>query len=194
MKIYALYLNYLVGKNIRDICDKGRYVADDGLHCAHFIDHLFGLKYGITCAGVRGGVTVNVSDVLSHSENFREFNKGEKEAEAGCLIYVAPTNEVDVENKTINGSLRHVGIYLNGWVWHYENHHTCERVERHVIEQTGPGFPKFKNRYIKEVCGLWVSDFPSGSQWNSKFYPFKSHKFHLPTDKVHKKIPGFIYG
>ena len=60
-------LDSYLGKHIRDICGNS-YVNDSDNHCAHFVSHVLGLKFGATChmlgKGKVTGANVRVQEVF----------------------------------------------------------------------------------------------------------------------------------
>lgn len=60
-------LNGYLGKSIRDICQNG-YTSDHDNHCAHFVAHVLGYQFGVTCSmmgtGTAPGATLRVQELF----------------------------------------------------------------------------------------------------------------------------------
>ncbi|WP_019668332.1 hypothetical protein [Eudoraea adriatica] len=151
------------GKHISDIC-LNKFDGDTHNHCAHFVSHVLQIGHGKTCHRmvhkshqVMAGGSILVSDLFDITPNIRELISSQKIGQG--LIYVsAPGSFSQIGSnsyriKTVRK--RHVGIFLNGKVWHYKNS------KNKVISE--PIF-EFIRHYKKQVNALWIGDLPIQSQ------------------------------
>jgi hypothetical protein len=159
-------LNTWVGKNVREFCPHTKNSilgSDKTLHCAHFVSHVL----NIDSPKWKGTVIIRVNELAERCTNFRLLPKATKE---NGLVFVAPADAfVFKKGKCtgIKGKKRHVGLYLNGTVWHYENDSTEEKVVSQDV-WTQKGISKFHNRYGKN-CEVYIADLPKGviaSTWS----------------------------
>jgi hypothetical protein len=148
----ASSLNEFVGKHIKDIC--GCQFQDDSFnHCAHFVSHVMGFHFGYTCKHQTGKGTVGVN--IRVHELFKMCPKvGKWEAREGtsCLVFVTAANNVNLEtNVMVNVPKKHVGIYLDGTIWHYSNS------KRKAVTQTPQ---EFSHHYAGKNIALFYGTFP----------------------------------
>ncbi|MBW6400697.1 hypothetical protein KPL78_22750 [Roseomonas sp. HJA6] len=120
-------LSAFEGKNIALICDSG--LTDASLnHCAHFVCHALDVGIGMKCGDMtfktRGkGASIRVDDVFNYCILRGEWDDKNSSMES-CLIFVTPENNVKSKTDHLimgNISKKHIGIHLNGKVWHYSN-------------------------------------------------------------------------
>ena len=178
----ARFLNSYVNFNINQICNIGR-TNDAENHCAHFVCHALGITQGggdsRRCGG-RGstrGVLIRVHELaLVCPDRGFFFASHPRYREGGCLIYVGLS--AGAVSGVIHGG--HVGFYLDGHVWHYENHPDFERVVSYPLmgsEMSNNTQSTFNDRYVvgsangygpdpgrHGPCQLWMSGFPPGAQ------------------------------
>lgn len=150
---------------------------DDEYQCAHFVAHVL----GIVSSSIGAGTTyrhMRVHEIARVCRNFERiddldlFHRGGAPDRVG-LFFVAASGSVGYQERQrrcthISGTDRHVGIYINGDVWHYENDHRFESVIEHPIHQTmyfaeGGGRISILQRYSTSSQGteLYLADFPS---------------------------------
>lgn len=116
-------LKKLEGRNISDICANGYHNSKDN-HCAHFVSHVLGFSFGYTCKQLTGrgesGANVKVQEIFSMCPQVGKWrNRGNVDP---CLVFVIHPLEVNVALKEMNNVPRkHIGIYVNGTIWHYSN-------------------------------------------------------------------------
>lgn len=131
LSLTASLLDEYTGKDITELCPVGfGAVGDEWHHCAHFVGHALGLNHaanvGTTCAAMRWKGNKTKSACIRVNEL---FNRGVTEIDAadekGCLIFCTiPSNapKPPVGARVMGSkSRKHVGIYLEGSVWHYGN-------------------------------------------------------------------------
>jgi hypothetical protein len=128
----------LVGKHIRDICTVG-YTSDSDNHCAHFVSHVLGYQFGVTCRTMANGpgtpASIRVQDVFSHCLQVGEWDNRPVPLYWG-LVFITNARNVNLRTQhMVNVPRKHVGIYFNfGRIYHYSNAH------RHVMSQTPEQF------------------------------------------------------
>lgn len=170
MTLSVAVLDTWVGRNVRDFCIEGGPAlrrADSTYHCAHFVAHVLGLlRQGSTL------VPMGVPEIARRCAHFRQISIGTASGgwqypQASGVIYVTPAghlhttgNGLSCRCTGIDGTQRHVGFYINGQVWHYENDSQYERVVSYMLG-IGSGSSRFYNRYGPN-CELWLSDLPPG--------------------------------
>lgn len=201
MPLDAVTLDTWVGANVRDFCheDGGAFRRhNDTNHCAHFVAHVLGLLSPPTDADLRGRrrdhgaspelPTVAVNLIAFRCQNFREIvidleelrRDGEnyRYPPGTGLVFVTLRGHlrlsgVGPESRCTNlSNPRHVGFYIGGQVWHYENDPTYERVVTHRLDareaaggrvgtRDHPVPETFHHRYGRS-CVTWLADAPPG--------------------------------
>jgi hypothetical protein len=135
------------GKTIAQICDGG--YTDAGFnHCAHFVSHALGFSIGFTCKGMTGKgtspATIRVHELFAHCP---EVGKWDDFNGLCCLAFVIDRGNVNLKTKVMaNVPRKHVGIYLDGTIWHYSNS------KDKVVTQTPDDFRK---HYKGSTIGLF---------------------------------------
>lgn len=135
------------GKKIGDICETG---FDDSKlnHCAHFVSHALDIKTGMLCGSMkyetRGrGASVRVDSVFNYCIDRGNWVDRDKTRKA-CLIFTTPTSNVASVGIALptmgDHPKRHIGIYFDGFVWHYSNSQ-----DKVISEATAD----FENRFLK---------------------------------------------
>ena len=67
-------LQSYVGRNIAQICDHN-YISEAGHtnHCAHFLGHILGISFGLTCGDMTNaahqGGTLRVNDIYNRCQD-----------------------------------------------------------------------------------------------------------------------------
>lgn len=124
----ALDLDAYVGKNINEICKNG---FDDPAvnHCAHFVSHVLGMSFAMTCKKLTGkpnpGANVRVQEIFPQCPKVGKWS--DADLSRTQLIFVTLASNVDLAAKTmVNIPKKHVGIYRGGKVYHYGN--TADKV------------------------------------------------------------------
>jgi len=149
-------LDTYLGKSISEICPFGYDRAADN-HCAHFVGHALQLDFGLTCARMRGssgGANLRVHEVFAQCRDTREILECPTTGEG--LIFVSDrTNFSGTPTQIANVPRKHIGILLDGRVWHYSN--TRQRV---VLQTVG----EFLYHYPRQNNSLWYGTFPMRSR------------------------------
>lgn len=151
-------LNDYLGQGIRDICPHGFDAAGDN-HCAHFVGHVLNLDFGLTCAAMKGrrgaaaAANLRVHEIFARCRETREMVECPTTGEG--LIFVS--GERNFRQRAAqpvrlrNVRKKHIGIVLNGMVWHYSN-----RRGRVVQQPVG----EFLSHYPRQQNALWWGTFP----------------------------------
>jgi hypothetical protein len=143
-------LNGYLGNNIIDICAFGFTDATEN-HCAHFVSHVLQLEFGYKCA--RNGRCIRVQEIFARCPDVGKFADRPGEA---CLVFVTKAANVDLKRKTmVNVPKKHIGIFVNGTIWHYSN--SRDRVVTQTPEQ-------FVLHYPNQANALFYGTFPAGAK------------------------------
>jgi hypothetical protein len=148
-------LDSYLAKNIKDICEFKNWSASSN-HCAHFVSHVLQLHFGYTCDKKKDGAgyNVRVKEVWERCHDYASFDAGA----GACLVYATKAGNVDLGKKSIaNVSDKHIGIFTNGAIWHYDN--TLDK----VVSQTPEEFLQRKTKQYGKGTALFRSDFPDGA-------------------------------
>ena len=126
-----------LGKSIADICQNG-YVSPDDNHCAHFVAHVLGYQFGVTCQmmgnGKGPGATLRVQELFPKCPKVGAWSLRPSSVKT-CLVFITRAANVNLSAKTMaNVPRKHVGIFADGFVWHYSNS------QQKVIKQTPAQF------------------------------------------------------
>jgi hypothetical protein len=130
-------LSAYLGRCIADICPNG-YTNDADNHCAHFVGHALGYRFGLTCQMM--GTARGASASLRVQEIFPRCPKVgvwslRPASLAPCLVFITRASNVNLAGKVMaNVPRKHIGIFLDGFVWHYSNS------QRKVVRQTPAQF------------------------------------------------------
>jgi hypothetical protein len=145
-------LNSYLGHNIGEICGLG--FTDPTLnHCAHFVNHVLQLGFGATCGPLsHGGRNIRVHETFAQCPVVGRFDA--LASESALIFVLAPGNVNLRAHEMDNVRKKHVGIYLNGTLWHYSN------TQYRVITET-PG--EFIHHYPDQTNELFYGRFPSRS-------------------------------
>ena len=140
------------GQDIGKICDGG--YTDPGFnHCAHFLSHAFGYDFGLTCKGMTSkGSTPSSIRVVDLFARCPQVGKWADFKGNACLVFVTDAGNVHLKKKVLdNVSKKHVGVYLNGTIWHYSN------TTRRVVTQTPA---EFNRHYPGKSIALFYGTLP----------------------------------
>jgi hypothetical protein len=126
-----------LGQHINKICPNG-YTNDDDNHCAHFVAHVLKYAFGTTCLtmskGQGAGATIRVHELFPQCGTVGKW-KARPTATDPCLVFITNAGNVNLKEKTmVNHPRKHVGIYVEGVIYHYSN-----RKEK-VVRQTPDEF------------------------------------------------------
>ncbi len=135
----ATTLNGYLGKHISEICGLG-YASDSDNHCAHFVGHVLGLRFGATCATMSRGsgtpASIRVQELFAHCTEVGAWG-GLPERVTDGLVFITHAGNVHLASRKMdNVPRKHVGIFLGATrdIWHYSN-------SRHqVVTQTPEEF------------------------------------------------------
>jgi hypothetical protein len=131
-----------LGKHISQICPN-RYANNRDNHCAHFVSHVLGYRYGVTCKmmgrGVAPGANLRVQEVFGECAAVGPWESRPKDG-AACLAFIAAATNVNLPAKVMsNVPRKHIGIWCEGFIWHYSN--SLRQVIRQTPEQFSRHFP-----------------------------------------------------
>jgi hypothetical protein len=126
-------LNGYLGKHISAICTSG-FVDNADNHCAHFVSHVLGYRFGATCAMMGNGkgtpASIRVQEVFAHCARVGKW-ADLPATDFMALAFITNPANVSVGSRTMhNVPRKHVGIYCGGSIWHYSN------TQHQVVRQT----------------------------------------------------------
>jgi hypothetical protein len=147
-------LDGFLGKSMAEICPNG-FAANSDNHCAHFVSHVLGLRYGVTCQvmshGRQPGVTIRVQEIFPRCPTVGAWSLRPASLTA-CLVFITRVSNVSLATKVMNNVPRkHVGIFLNGAIWHYSN-------SQHKVVKQRPA--QFGLHYPAPDNGLFYGSLP----------------------------------
>lgn len=156
-----LSLNSFLGKSMAEICPSG-YADTSNNHCAHFVGHALDITAGLTCHGMTSGkkrkgeaASLRVQEIFAVCPSVAEYNDT-MVGKRGLMFVSAPSSFVTTGGKTTirNVPKKHIGIFLNGTIWHYSNS------RNKVVTQTPAQFIK---HYSGQTNALWFGTLPPGA-------------------------------
>jgi len=126
-----------VGKAIAEICPNA-YTSRAENHCAHFVSHVLGYRFGATCRmmgnGTGDAATLRVQELFSRCASVGVWSLRPASLTT-CLVFMTRASNVNLAGKVMAPVPRtHVGIFAGGFIWHYSNRH------HHVVRQTPSQF------------------------------------------------------
>ena len=130
-------LNAFVGKSIGEICPNG-YASEADSHSAHFVSHVLGYNFGVTCQMLGSGrgpaASLRVQEIFARCARVGVW--GLRPATLSvCLVFMTRAAGVNMAGKVMaHAPRKHVGIFLGGFVWHYSTS------QRKVVKQTPAQF------------------------------------------------------
>ena len=146
-------LQTYAGQPIKNICPHG-YDARADNHCAHFVAHVLQLDFGLTCAMMKGGhsigANIRVQELFARCPSTREVIECPTTGE-GLIFVSAVSSFAGAPGVIANVPKKHVGLVMNGLVWHYSN--TRSRVETQTVGE-------FLFHYPRQHNALWWGTFP----------------------------------
>ena len=161
----AVSLNSFVGKGMSEICPSS-YADTSNNHCAHFVGHALNITVGLTCHGMttkkkRKGerASLRVHEIFAACATVAEYDSATMAAYKG-LMFVSGTSNFRTKNgrtELRNVPKKHIGVLLNGTVWHYSNS------RNRVVTQTPTQFIK---HYRGQKNALWYGSIPAGGTTN----------------------------
>jgi hypothetical protein len=135
--VTASTLDSYLGRHIRDICGNG-YADDSDNHCAHFVSHALGLRFGATCHmlgnGKAPGANVRVQELFGRCSIVGTWESRAAYV-SSCLAFITNAANVNIGSRLMhNVPRKHMGVYAQGFVWHYSN------AMREVVKQSPEAF------------------------------------------------------
>jgi len=140
-------LNGYLGKTISQICQNGYTNAHDN-HCAHFVSHVLGYHFGVTCRmmgkTIGPAATLRVQELFPRCHSVGAWSLRPASVKA-CLVFITGASNVNLGNRTmVNVPRKHVGIYVDGQIWHYSN--AQQKVVKQLPAQFAQHYPSPDNR------------------------------------------------
>ena len=136
-------LSDYLDKTISDLC-RNKFTGAAENHCAHFVCHVLKFDAGYDCKihknGTFPGAGLRVQELFAECPQVGEWSN----AAAGAKIaFVTDRSNVDLVAHTMrNVPKKHVGIFSDGYVYHYSN------TQDIVIRQTPADFlTRFQSTY-----------------------------------------------
>jgi hypothetical protein len=147
-------LDGLLGKNIASICTVGYANATDN-HCAHFVSHVLGYQFGFTCRGMVNGpgtpATIRVQELFPRCPSVGTWATRPPHL-THCLVFITNASNVNLAARTmVNVPRKHVGIFVDGHIWHYSN--SRDQVVKQTPEQ-------FSHHYAPPSNAMFFGAFP----------------------------------
>jgi hypothetical protein len=129
-------LDGYVGKAIDAICPNG-YGSRSENHSAHFVAHVLGYAFGVTCQMMGNGrgpaATLRVRELFSRCKAVGVWRLRPATLQP-CLVFMSRASNVNLAAKSMaNAPRKHVGIYAGGFVWHYSNEQ--QKVVKQIASQ-----------------------------------------------------------
>lgn len=150
-------LNKYLGKSIKDICTVG-YTDNRDNHCAHFVSHVLGFKFGFTCANMVHGegepASIRVHEVFKRCASVGKWADWPSRIQCG-LVFITNAAGVNLDHKLMaNVPRKHIGIFFGSKreIWHYSN--SRNRVVTQTPEQ-------FSRHYLAPYNSLFWGEIPS---------------------------------
>lgn len=151
-------LSATLGKTIRDFCRNG-FTGSEENHCAHYVCHVLGVDSGYTCkihnSGSHAGACLRVQELFADCPAVGNWSNAQQ---AMCIVFVTDRDNVSLQSHSMrNVPKKHVGIFSNGFVYHYAN------TQDIVIRQTPSEFlARFQATYGGNQA-LFFGSFPAGA-------------------------------
>src|SRR5688572_6751049 len=113
-------LSGYLGKSIAEICSNG-YTSELENHCAHFVSHVLGFRFGLTCQMMGGGkgpaANLRVQEIFARCPRVGVWSL-RPSAMPTCLVFITSAANVNLAATMMaNVPRKHVGIFLGGAVW-----------------------------------------------------------------------------
>jgi hypothetical protein len=147
-------LSGYLGKSIADICPNG-CTADADNHAAHFLAHVLGYKFGVTCQMIGtakgAGASLRLQDIFPRCPRVGVWSL-RPASMTTCLVFLTRASTVNLPARMMASVPRqHVGLLLNGVVWHYSSR------QRKVVRQTPA---QFAHHYAGSDYALFYGSLP----------------------------------
>lgn len=135
-------LDAFVGQSIAEICGNG-YASPQDKHSAHFVSHVLGYHFGVTCQSMgvtkAPGATLRIEDLFAKCKTVGLWSLRPAHLKT-CLVFIIKSRNVKLSSRVMaNVPRKHVGVYLNGSIWHYSNDQ--HKVLRQTPSQFGQHYP-----------------------------------------------------
>lgn len=147
--------------HISAICSN-EYHNDDDNHCAHFVSHILGFRFGYVCRNQTGkGSSSTTANIKVHQvfEKCKTVGKWADKpiAVSFCLAFVTSSSNVNLTTgKMRNIPRKHIGVYHGSHIYHYSNG------QNKVVKQTPAAFA---NHYAGNDITVYYGSIP-GKLWN----------------------------
>ena len=130
-------LSGYLGKSIADLCPNG-CTDEAASHGAHFVAHVLGYKFGLTCqmtgTATGAGASLRIQDLFPRCPRIGVWSL-RPSSMTTCLVLITRASNVNLAAKVIASVPRqHVGLLVDGFVWHYSGR------QRKVVRQTPAQF------------------------------------------------------
>ncbi|HVF31220.1 MAG TPA: hypothetical protein VNA22_09625 [Pyrinomonadaceae bacterium] len=152
-------LSQTLNKTIGDLCRNNFNTAADN-HCAHFVCHVLEVDAGYDCKthknGSFPGACIRVHELFAVCPDVGGWDSA---PEGMKIVFVTDKSNVDLAAHTMrNVPKKHVGIFSEGFVYHYSN--TQDLVIR---QKPGDFLTRFQGAYGGNQ-GLFFGTFPAGAK------------------------------
>ena len=149
-------LENALGKSIAQICD-GRFHSPTSNHCAHFVSHITGIDFLYHCRAFKGGngtpANIRVQEIFAECPLVGNWSDVDSNIEQ--LVFVTKISNVDLAAKKMrNVPQKHIGIYSQGFVYHYSNS------ANEVVKWTPDTFLAEFEAIYSGTQGLFFGTFP----------------------------------
>lgn len=144
-------------ENIKSFCSTG-FSDNKTNHCAHFVSHVFGYKFGLICGNMKlatkgKGFSLRVNEIFNSMPVRGDWSERPAHLDP-CLIIVTKNKNITKESKPVSiGDMKwkHIGIFAGGDVWHYANS------KDYVIKQSEKAFhATFNKVYGNDVSFFYA--------------------------------------
>ena len=147
-------LDSYLGKSIGAICQNG-YTTSVDHHSAHFVSHVLGYNFGVTCQmmgnGRAPGAAIRVQELFSKCKSVGVWSLRPGSVST-CMVFITRASNVNLAGKSMSFAVRkHVGIHMNGFIWHYSSS------RRQVIKETPS---QFKLHYPSPDNAMFYGSLP----------------------------------
>jgi hypothetical protein len=135
-------LDTYLKKHINQICPND-FTRDAENHCAHFVSHVLGYQFGVTCSGMgkanAPGASIRVQSLFPHCPSVGKWDSRPASRPSGLVFITNPSNVNLASKIMVNVPRKHVGIYYGDWIWHYSN--SQQKVIKETPEQFSHHYP-----------------------------------------------------
>jgi hypothetical protein len=147
-------LDASVGNSIAAICPNG-YTSHAENQSAHFVSHALGYRFGVTCQmtshGREPGATIHIQELFQNCRAVGVWSLRPRSL-SPCLVFITRAPSVNLGAKTMSNVPRqHVGIFMNGFIWHYSNS------RQQVIKETPS---QFRLQYPSADTAMFYGSLP----------------------------------